>query len=293
MIKKTGHVPFELKDFFHKDPIRDICSKSQDKPLVNTYGAYLEYLRSLSIVWQRIRKECKDVGAIYVRFEKMGRDDSWKEESVQLVSNQLGLMNVLQFDVEAFILFARIFMDKVGQLIEKLVNIPQGRQPGKSFTAHKKYFIRHRSIHPAYSDLLQNEIHWYEQELLFLRDRIFAHGEPLFTATAITPDSGVSFRRMAGTFRLKDYNKKKLLPVIAKYEKRYPDLKITRNEFGMLDDFLQQIREHDYRLDKDDVCIIRDIVSGTGISVDEEFMESIAKHIEDYLRQVAVIFRPD
>lgn len=40
-------------------------------------------------------------------------------------------MNVLQRDIETFVLFARIFMDKIGQVIEKLVVLMRGEQPGK------------------------------------------------------------------------------------------------------------------------------------------------------------------
>jgi phosphomannomutase len=142
----------------------------------------------------------------------------------------------------------------------------------------------------VYSDFLQNRTYWYEQELLLLKDKIFAHGKPLITLPSVSPDSGVSFRRAAGISPLKDHNKKKLLPIIAKYEHRYPSLKITRNEYEMLDDFLRQTRDRHYKLDKDDVRIVSDIVSGTGVSVDEEFIESIAMHFDNFLEQVAIIF---
>ena len=73
-----------------------------------------------------------------------------------LMVDQHGLMNVLQFDMEAFVLFARIFMDKVGQVIEKRIVLPPGKRPRNSFTDHRKYVAR-LSIHPAYSNLLQNK----------------------------------------------------------------------------------------------------------------------------------------
>jgi hypothetical protein len=293
MIEKKGYNAFNLKGFFHIDPIRGISStRSEGTDLTNAYGAYREYLQSLSIVWQRIRAECKDIGATHARLHKIETDPSRDEEFHSLMIKEHGLMNVLQRDIETFVLFARIFMDKIGQIIEKVVVLPRGEQQGKSFTDHKKYFGIHPHIHPAYSNLLQNKTHWYEQELILLKDKIFAHGKPLVTYTAISADSGIRFTRrgMAGGSPLKDRYKKKLLSIIAKYEHLHPSLWVTRNEYGMLYDFLRQIRKYDYKLDKADLDVIGDIVTETGASFDQDLLESIAMHIEDFLNQVRVIF---
>jgi hypothetical protein len=118
---------------------------------VNTYVACQEYLRSLSIVWQRIGQGYKDVGAILAQPRRIQSDQSRTKEFGSLMVDQHGLMNVLQFD-----LFARIFMDKVGQVIEKRIVLPPGKRPRNSFTDHRKYVAR-LSIHPAYSNLLQNK----------------------------------------------------------------------------------------------------------------------------------------
>jgi hypothetical protein len=294
MVEKKGHNAFKLKDFFHIDPIREISStRSEDTDLTNSYGAYREYLQSVSIVWQRIRVECKDIGAIHAHLHKIETDPSRDEEFHSLMIKEHGIMNVFQRDIETFVLFARIFMDKIGQIIEKLIVLPRGKQPGKSFTDHKKYFdVYHPRVHPEYSNLLQNKTHWYEQELLLLKDKIFAHGKPLITQAVVSSESGVRFtrRRMAGGSPLKDHHKKKLLPIIAKYEHIHPSLMVTRNEYGMLDDFLLQIRKHDYKLDKADLNVIGNIVTETGASFDQRLLESIAMHIEDFLNQVRVIF---
>ena len=83
---------------------------------------------------------------------------------------------------------------------------------------------------------------------------------------------------MAGGSPLKDHHKKKLLPIVRKYEHLHRSLKVTRNEYGMLDDFLRQIRKHDYKLDKADFDVIGDIVIDTGASFDPGLLESIAMH---------------
>jgi hypothetical protein len=93
-----------------------------------------------------------------------------------------------------------------------------------------------------------------------------------------------------GVSPLKDHHKKKLLPIVRKYEHLHRSLKVTRNEYGMLDDFLRQIRKHDYKLDKADFDVIGDIVIETGASFDPGLLESIAMHIEDFLNQVHLFF---
>jgi hypothetical protein len=95
-----------------------------------------------------------------------------------------------------------------------------------------------------------------------------------------------------GVSPLKDHHKKKLLPIVRKYEHLHRSLKVTRNEYGMLDDFLRQIRKHDYKLDKADFDVIGDIVIETGASFDPGLLESITMHIEDFLNQVHLFFVP-
>ena len=74
-----------------------------------------------------------------------------------------------------------------------------------------------------------------------------------------------------------------------KYEKRYSNIRVTANDYEMLDDFLRQIRRQSIRLDKGDVTKLGDIVSSYGISIDEEYLESIAEHLEDFMKEVAAI----
>lgn len=90
-------------------------------------------------------------------------------------------MNILQYDVRAFVDIARTIMDKLAKLIEKLLGILPGIGPRVSFTDHKKNLPNdHPNIHPAYLDFLQNRTFWFEQELLLLRDKVFAHGNTFY-----------------------------------------------------------------------------------------------------------------
>ena len=58
-----------------------------------------------------------------------------------------------------------------------------------------------------------------------------------------------------------------------------------------LDEFLRQIRRLNIKLDEEDVNKLRNIVSSFGIIIDEEFLESIAKHLEEFMREIVAIFK--
>jgi len=79
-------------------------------------------------------------------------------------------------------IIARTIMNKVAKLIEKILGLSLGKGHRVSFTDHKKRLpVNHPNIHPVYLDYLTNRTHWYEQELLLLRDNIFIHGNTFIT----------------------------------------------------------------------------------------------------------------
>jgi hypothetical protein len=66
-----------------------------------------------------------DIGEIHVQLHNIQSDNSRSDELISLVTDQHAFMNVLQVDIETFILFARIFMDrreKLSSLAENNVN---------------------------------------------------------------------------------------------------------------------------------------------------------------------------
>jgi hypothetical protein len=92
MVEKKGDNAFDLKDFFHIDPIHEIsAARREDADLTIVYGAYLEYLQSLSIVWETIRVECKDIGAIRTQLHKIETDPSRDEEFHSMMIKGHGL----------------------------------------------------------------------------------------------------------------------------------------------------------------------------------------------------------
>lgn len=71
----------------------------------------------------------------------------------------------------------------------------------------------------------------------------------------------------------------------------YSKLRVIENDYLMLDDFLIQVKRLGIKLDKADADRLSDIVSSFGIRIDEEFLESIAQHLEDFLNKVTVVLK--
>jgi hypothetical protein len=176
-------------------------------------------------------------------------------------------------------------MNKLAKIIVILLGLSREKGQRVSFTDHKKDLLKHhRGIHQVYVD-------WYEQELLLLRDMIFAHGNTLITPWRVSWESGITILKRSELGPLKEKQKTDFLKIKHRYEARYSNLQVTDNDCDMLDDFLNQTRKLNIRLDEADVEKLRSIVSSFGIAIDEEFLESIARHLEGFVKEVSIIFR--
>jgi hypothetical protein len=195
MSSSEKHVAFQLKDFFNEDPLYIISHSStrEDISLFDAYDDYAQDLGCLRIAWQRIRQECKEIGEINAHQGHLhSSDEGYINESSSLFLKQRELMNILQYDVRSFIDIARTIMDKLAKIIEKLLGLSTGIGPRVSFTDHKKKLPTYPNIRPGYLDLLQNRTYWYEQELLLLRDKVFAQGNTVTTMPKISWIGGIT-----------------------------------------------------------------------------------------------------
>jgi hypothetical protein len=213
-----------------------------------------------------------------------------KEEMLRfnvLATNQSNMLTILSCDIEAFILFARRFMDKVGKLVESLIRLDSGRQVTNSFSKHREFFISNTKYNPDYSSLLQEETNWYQQELLIWRDSIFVHGKTLNTAPSISLKKGIQLRKVIGVHRFRETDKIKFLKIKKKYQQTYPDLKITENPFVMIEEFREEIAKRNIKLDKEDLEGLKNIISMTGTSLN---IGQLEKSIKDYVVKTALLF---
>jgi hypothetical protein len=275
-----GNNPFELKDHFRQNPFKKIYSKkSGDTHFFNAHFDYWQHLRYLEIIWDRVKNEYKELGA----YNAEGK-----------LSPELNEMQIkCQCDCETFIIFSSRFMDKVSKIVEPLIEYRDGKTPvQRGFTQHKNWFLEHDNIHPQYSKFLKEKSHWYERDLKLLRDWVVIHGGTFSTTTLLSSRSGVGFTWAPGmpwtsVFEV-DYRNDFL-----KLKKDYDgsDLQITGNDNQMLDEFLRGIRKSDKRLKDEDIRTMQRIVNRHGATVDAEYLESIASHIENFLQETVSIFK--
>jgi hypothetical protein len=155
---------FILGDFITKDPFYNIYLQKRDdrSGFFYVYTDYNQYLQYLNIIWKRIKEEYKTIGLYHRKsFELLANqkgDNPSNQDAIGNVDTQiLNMLSVLECDIEAFILFARRFLDKVAKLIESLIIIKKGTQVGNSFSAHRKFFIINKGYNPSYSNLLSEE----------------------------------------------------------------------------------------------------------------------------------------
>src|SRR5918995_627198 len=99
------------------------------------YHHYLEYLW---IIWRRIRDEYGAAMDYHSQTNDLWSSGQENSNQYRIISvKRFNMLTILQCDMEAFIIFARIFLDKVGKLVERLIELPLGTTIRNSFTDHR------------------------------------------------------------------------------------------------------------------------------------------------------------
>ena len=236
-----------------------------------------------------MRNESKEIGAYHAELLKMSFEENseqWRSLTIKGDRTQ----TIMQLDFESFIMFSRIFMDKVAKLIEQMIKSSNGKN-SENFGQHKEWIKEHKEIHPEYSKYLEEKTYWYERDLRLYRNKVVVHSGTLTSGTSVSVHTGVGFIRSVGVSPLRGENKETFLIIKREYEKRDPRLKILENDYEMLTDFVLAIAKHDIRLDGSHLEKLSNIVQTSGVNVSVDYLESIAKHIEDFLQETASIFK--
>ena len=248
---------------------------------------YSHYLQYLKIIWKRIKEEYSssiDCGLQMTNMLNARQENSDQFRMIFIQYEQM--LTVLQCDIEAFIVFARIFLDKVGKLVEALIKSPNRTN---NFWEHKKFFIERTDLNSAYSRLLKDETNWYAQDLLLWRNEILVHGNTLSTGCLVSPSRGIRFIKSIGLFPISDKDKARFYKIKEKYKQQYPDLKITENPYTMVEEFREEIAKHNIKIDRHDLVELGKIVSNKGTSLD---ILQIARQLKDFTESAAATIKP-
>lgn len=256
-------------DFLNEDfnPFKPVCEVGADPRSISLeYRSYWDYLTFLKIIADRIVKDSKE-------YEKITVNDP----------HELIAAYRLQLDIESFVIFSHILLDKVGILVEKLLNM-KTENSSYHFKDHKKFFVQNHKICIEYSNIL-SELHWYDQNFDFLRNKIIEHSRGL----AGSMRNFKFYRKTGKNFGgLTTTDQVVVQSLINKYGIQNQQIAlITPNPNTMLEEFLELIMEYNIKLSGDDKKKLGEIVQRSGATID---VAILSRHIRKFLNDTASLF---
>jgi hypothetical protein len=205
-----------------------------------------------------------------------------------VTEKQATISKSIQLDNESFILFMRILLDKVAVLVELIINHPSKHSLHRSFTDHKKYFMRNRNYNPRYSCLL-DDTYWYDQYFLVLRDKVLQHGKQWHTW--LKPTSGelihILMGKNWGSLKYKDHSA--LERIVRKYTPQYyQDVRnIGAVPLSDVPVLIHKVLLENDRMEEIDLRLLYRIVQVTGSAVR---VPPMAEKLNLFLSKLASIF---
>lgn len=70
----------------------------------------------MHIIWQRIKEECSKIGDYHTQEFNKPFESPLSKETLTLITRKQATLDVLELDIETFIVLGRRFMDKVGDM---------------------------------------------------------------------------------------------------------------------------------------------------------------------------------
>ncbi len=282
--------PYMIDSLLSDDPFQEIFNNTRNI-IFFEYSSYRNYFIFLKIIGERLKDNYRKYGELLPQFHQyMDNPESLKNSDVQIFFKKHSyIMNEIQLDQESFIVFSKIFLDKLGILVEKLIGIKSSNYLN-SFTDHKKWFIENDKFNPQYSRLLK-DLHWYDQFLDVMRSKIIEHGgKAICPIYKININGEICYRRKRGERLgfLSEKEKTKIHNMIIKYGKINKNIKnIPINPAMMLDEFMKLILENNIKLEHDDLKTLGEVVKNAGGTIDAIIL---AKHLRKFLDDIAMLF---
>lgn len=282
----AGTNPFIIDDLLCNDPFESVFERIRDS-IFYEYMSYRDYFNFLKIIESRLKDSYRKYGEIQPAVTRIM--ESYivsNHQNDMIIRTQSEIMTKIQLDQESFIVFSQILLNKLGILVEKLVNARSESNYAHSFSKHKEWFIKN-NINPRYSQILK-QLHWYDQFLNFMRNKIIEHGSAL-SPMVTTTRYGIRYHRKKQTFGvLSDKDQMNLRMLIQKYGLNDEKIRnINPNPYMMLDEFVEVVLENNIELETDDLRKLGEIVKNSGCILDAVLL---AKHLTKFLNDVAALF---
>ena len=111
---------FVLGDYPIKvDPLQIFHKKREDADFFSQYMDYKQYFDYLHIIWDRMKSDLKLCGSSHKSV--LEHEGEYTSDDKEKINEHMDAQKLLQLDIESFIMFARILMNKVGKIIESLI----------------------------------------------------------------------------------------------------------------------------------------------------------------------------
>jgi hypothetical protein len=254
------------------------------------HAIYHHYYECLQIIQERLKQDYNDYDLGLDHAARIFKMKDKSKRNSELLLNSEGLSTIgksIQLDSESYILFVRILLDKVGLLVELVLNNPNKYSLHQSFTKHKEYFIKNRQYNSKYSKLLE-EMYWYDQYLLLIRDKVVQHGR--VRHAWLKPDEKPVHLLMGENFGLlSDKRKAELVTIVEKYAPRYvPEIKDLNLPLSEISVVMDKVLNDSARMEDGDLKKLQAIVQLTGAAV---YVPELAKKLDQFLKGIALIFK--
>ena len=261
------------------NPLKPICENPlQQRDRTHEYRGFEDYLKYLKILGNRIIDDYERV-LLYRNKNKI--------KSTMPILSGWEEIYMLQLDIESFVVFSRILLNRVGLLVEDLLYLRRQDERANSFSDHKKWCLDNAKSHSKYVRLLR-KMNWYDQNLSFMRDKIIEHGGILAGSMRNLPNS-IQYRRINKDLGLLSTRDTIFMEnLIAKYGKSNAKIKsIKSNPAIMFDQFLNLIFKYNVKLDTKDKDKVGSMAQKYGMIID---VTILSKYVRQFLENVALLF---
>ena len=197
------------------------------------------------------------------------------------------ITETIALDTESYVFFSRIFLNKIATMLNYLLCPSEYQAISNDFGEHKKYFLNKSNINKEYTNLLNKTYIWYDQYLVFYRNKVIQHSSTLNNTYMSTYEGNIKIGKMVGVREIPKEDIIELKNIKNQLENKFKDLQITNNPTMMLDGIIDKIIEESIPLEENDRNYIASIISRVGINVDPLI---IAKYLDQFVIDTSSLF---
>lgn len=278
----------KLEEIDWSNPLKELRKKLIEKSpeeerysIDSAFDDCLMYFNFLSNIWLRIHKDLEDYHScieINMKYVEGGSWTTMTEEEKAVLNDRGKCWIYLPIDFESFIIFSRIYTDKVIGLTRFFL---KGKELPSSFHKHIDFFKKHTSFESdeEYAEYIRENTNCFERLLFIPRDKLIVHS-PVFRRLIIGLTSG-QVTYIKGRYWIKDFKvlHDQLKSLKEKYKDKYPEFQNADDSFYRLVELFSKPR---YEFELEDQRKLESIMHTAGGGISIEHLNELAKRIIEF-----------